>query len=54
MHKQPVFKELGILDNIKRPVSEFLYDKGFYIPTGLNLTDEELEYIAEKVRNLFT
>ncbi|HIS87960.1 TPA: DegT/DnrJ/EryC1/StrS family aminotransferase [Candidatus Avigastranaerophilus faecigallinarum] len=53
MHKQPVFNELGILDNIKRPVSEFLYDKGFYIPTGLNLTDEELEYIAEKVRNLF-
>lgn len=53
MHKQPVFNELGILDNIKRPISEFLYDKGFYIPTGLNLKDEELEYIAENVRNLF-
>lgn len=53
MHKQPILKELGILDEVKRPVSERLYAKGFYIPTGLNLTDEKLEYIAKKVKSLF-
>lgn len=53
MHKQPVLKKLGILDNISRYVSENLYEKGFYIPTGLNLTDEKIEYVAGKIKNLF-
>ena len=53
MHKQPIFKKLGILDNINRPISETLYEKGFYIPTGLNLTNEKLDYISEEVKKLF-
>ncbi len=53
MHKQPIFEKLGILDNIARPVSEKLYEKGFYIPTGLNLTDEKIEYITNQIKNLF-
>ena len=53
LHKQPVLKKLGILDNIKRPVSEKLYERGFYIPTGLNLTDEKIEYISKKIKRLF-
>ncbi len=52
LHKQPVLKKLGILDDIKRPVSEKLYKKGFYIPTGLNLTDKKIEYISQKIKNL--
>ncbi len=54
MHKQPVFKKLGILDSIQRPVSEQLYNKGFYIPTGLNLTEEKIKFISEKVIKLFS
>ncbi len=54
MHKQPVLERLGILDKIKRPVSEKLYVKGFYIPTGLNLTDSKLEYISEKIKKILT
>lgn len=53
MHKQPVFEKMGILDNISRPVAEKLYNKGFYIPTGLNLTDEKIEYIAKQIKKLF-
>jgi perosamine synthetase len=53
MHKQPVFKNMGILDNIKRPVSENLYDKGFYIPMGLNLGEDKLNYISEQIHLLF-
>ncbi len=53
MHKQPVFEKMGILDKIKRPVSERLYEKGFYIPTGLNLTYEKQEYIAKQIKALF-
>ncbi len=50
MHNQPVFKKLGILDTINRPISEKLYQKGFYIPSGLNLSDEDLAYISEKIK----
>ncbi len=53
MHKQPIFEKMGILDNCERPVSEMLYKKGFYIPTGLNLTDDKLEYVASSVSLLF-
>ena len=53
MHKQPIFEKMGILDNCERPVSEMLYKKGFYIPTGLNLTDDKLEYVASNVSLLF-
>ncbi len=53
MHKQPVFEKTGILDDIKRPVSERLYEKGFYIPTGLNLTYKKQEYIAKQIKTLF-
>lgn len=53
MHKQPVFEKLGILDDKQRPVSEFLYNKGFYIPTGLNLSDAQIEFISEKIIGLF-
>ena len=49
LHNQPAFKDLELNDNIKRPVSEYLYEKGFYIPTGLNLKDEDLEYISSKI-----
>ncbi len=53
MHKQPVLQKMGVLDNIKRPVSENIYEKGFYIPMGLTLTDSKLEYISDKIKDLF-
>ena len=53
MHKQPIFKKLGILDNKERPISEMLYKKGLYIPMGMNLTVNKMEYISEKIYKLF-
>lgn len=53
LHKQPIFEKMGILDNKKREISEFLYDKGFYIPMGLNLTEEQINYISESIKELF-
>ena len=34
------------------PVAEWLYEKGFYIPSGLSLTEEQIMYIGEKVNEL--
>ena len=37
MHKQPVFEKMGIFKNVELTNSEYLADKGFYIPSGLGL-----------------
>lgn len=48
MNLQPVIKRYGIKqDGLE--VSKSLYDKGFYIPSGLSLTFEEQKYVAESL-----
>ena len=47
MHKQPVFKNMGLFLNENLPQSEKLYEKGFYIPSGLALTNEEMRKVSE-------
>jgi perosamine synthetase len=42
MHKQPVFNRMGLFLDDDLPNSEKLYEKGFYIPSGLALTNEEM------------
>ncbi len=46
MHLQPVFQKMGLFRDEHHPVSERLADYGFYIPSGLALTDEQLERSA--------
>lgn len=53
LHKQPVFAKMGLTDNIARPVSEILYERGFYIPSGLNLNEEKMHIVADKIKELF-
>jgi perosamine synthetase len=47
MHKQPVFNKMGLFldDNLSN--SEKLYEKGFYIPSGLALTKEQILEVSE-------
>ena len=42
MHKQPVFNRMGLFLEDDLPNCEKLYEKGFYIPSGLSLTNEEM------------
>ena len=53
LNEQPVFRKLGISDDIKRPVSSRLYERGFYIPSGLGLTDADMDRVVKEVRSLF-
>lgn len=52
MHEQPVFRGMGLFDGEKYPVAERLARRGFYIPSGLTLTDEQQRYVAEKVKKV--
>ena len=42
MHKQPIFNRMGLFLEDDLPNSENLYEKGFYIPSGLTLTNKEM------------
>lgn len=52
MHLQPALKKLGLFEGESYPVAEWLYEKGFYVPSGLGLTEEQQRYIGEKVNAL--
>lgn len=46
MHQQPVFKKMGLFNDAYLPNSEKLYKQGFYIPSGLGLTKEQIEEVS--------
>jgi perosamine synthetase len=55
LHQQPILKKMGFCDNdnIARNVSERIYQRGFYIPTGLGITQEQQIIVVKKVEELF-
>ena len=53
MHQQPVFKKMGLFKQESYPVAERLARRGLYLPSGLALRDEQIEYVADCVRELF-
>ena len=49
MHEQPVLKKLGLADGRARPVSERLARRGFYLPSGLGLSQAEIDTVCDEV-----
>ncbi len=52
MHKQPVFQNRGWFDGERFPVAERLAQRGFYIPSGLALSEAQMEEVATVVREV--
>lgn len=52
MHEQPVFKNMGLFSNEKYPVAERLARRGFYIPSGVALTEDQIEQVTTAVRGM--
>lgn len=52
MHEQPVFRKLGLFSGAQCPVAERIARCGFYIPSGLALTDAEIDEVAGTVREV--
>lgn len=53
LHQQPVLKKLGLFKEESYPVAEDLYRRGFYIPSGLGLTDEQIAAVSEGLIGVF-
>jgi len=52
IHKQPVFRKMGLFRDISCPISERLARRGFYIPSGLGLTENQLTQVAEITKSI--
>lgn len=52
MHEQPVFRRMRLFEGISCPVAERIARRGFYIPSGLALTRDQAEQVAQAVREL--
>ena len=52
MHEQPVYKKVGLFEGESYPNAEYLARKGFYIPSGLALTSQQMEQVVDKVKKV--
>lgn len=52
MHLQPVFERYPWFKKERLVVSENLYENGFYLPSGLTLTEDTVERVADCVKEV--
>jgi perosamine synthetase len=53
MHQQPILQKMGAVALSDHcPIAEGLYERGFYIPSGMALTEEQITTVAQKVRKV--
>lgn len=52
MHEQPVYQKQGLFAGETYSNAEYLARKGFYIPSGLALTQEQMERVAAGVHRV--
>lgn len=49
MHEQPVYKNMGLFKMEHYANAEYLARKGFYIPSGLALTEKQMDQVVSKM-----
>ena len=52
MHQQPVLRERVLFEGDSYPVSERMYKRGFYIPSGLALSEEQILKVSELLKQV--
>jgi perosamine synthetase len=50
MHEQPVFKTMGLFTDECYPVAERLARRGLYIPSSLQLSEQQMDTVASALR----
>lgn len=50
MHEQPVFRQMDLFQGECHPVAESIARRGFYLPSGLALTREQVEQVCAAVK----
>jgi perosamine synthetase len=52
MHEQPVFCKMRLFDGISCPVAERIARRGFYVPSGVALSRDQAEQVAQALREI--
>jgi len=52
MHEQPVFKKMGLFKDERLPNAARLARRGFYIPSGMALTEKQTKQVAKAVKEI--
>lgn len=52
LHEQPALHDLGLFANSRYPIAERISRRGLYLPSGLGLTDDELNRVCTALRGV--
>ena len=52
LHLQPVFKSLPFYREESLEIAEYLYDYGFYLPSGINLQEKDIKTVADTLKEI--
>jgi len=52
MHKQPVFRKMRLFKKEKYSVADYIYKRGFYLPSGLALTDAQINQVIQAIKKI--
>jgi perosamine synthetase len=52
MHEQPVFRKMGLFADESHPNAERLARRGFYVPSGVALTETQAQRVVDAVREI--
>ncbi len=53
LHEQPALKGIGLFKGESYPVTERISHQGFYLPSGLKLTEEQLNKVCNALESVF-
>ena len=54
IHEQPVLRRMNLFSGVSHPVAEKLSRQGFYLPSGLALTEDQIQGAASSVKEILT
>jgi perosamine synthetase len=52
LHRQPALKNVGVDKSDGFPIANDLYERGFYIPSGLGITDVQQNFVCDVLHGL--
>jgi perosamine synthetase len=52
MHEQPVLQQRDLFRGERYPVTERLAKRGLYLPSGLTLTEAQIDEVSDVVRDI--
>ena len=54
MHEQPVLRRMGLFQGVRHPIAERIARRGFYIPSGVALTEQQIEEVSDVMHQVFS